>query len=144
MSFSAQARVDLDRFWTTIEASAKIGPGRPGGLSRLTLTDEDREMRDLFVGWSRDAGLTVAIDPMGSIFARREGTDDTLPPVMIGSHLDTQINGGRFDGIAPPPNGEAIASRIAGSTRQLYDGGHLFFIQDPTALPDVVGFLTAP
>lgn len=118
MSFSAQARVDLDRFWTTIEASAKIGPGRPGGLSRLTLTDEDREMRDLFVGWSRDAGLTVAIDPMGSIFARREGTDDTLPPVMIGSHLDTQINGGRFDGIAGVLAGLEVV-------RTLNDAGHV-------------------
>ena len=100
MSFSPETRVSLDRFWSTIEASAQIGTGRPGGLSRLTLTDSDREMRDLFVSWCRDAGLAVEIDELGSIFARREGTDTDLPPIYIGSHLDTQINGGRFDGIA--------------------------------------------
>lgn len=100
MSFSPETRVSLDRFWSTIEASAQIGTGRPGGLSRLTLTDSDREMRDLFVSWCRDAGLEVEIDELGSIFARREGTDPDLPPIYIGSHLDTQINGGRFDGIA--------------------------------------------
>ncbi len=100
MSFSPETRVSLDRFWSTIEASAQIGTGRPGGLSRLTLTDSDREMRDLFVSWCRDAGLAVEIDELGSIFARREGTEPDLPPIYIGSHLDTQINGGRFDGIA--------------------------------------------
>ncbi|MCA0941847.1 Zn-dependent hydrolase [Salipiger pacificus] len=100
MSFTPETRVSLDRFWSTIEASAKIGTGRPGGLSRLTLTDSDREMRDLFVSWCKDAGLAVEIDELGSIFARREGTDPELPPIYIGSHLDTQINGGRFDGIA--------------------------------------------
>ncbi|MBE9636989.1 Zn-dependent hydrolase [Salipiger mangrovisoli] len=100
MSFSPDSRVSLDRFWSTIEASAEIGTGRPGGLSRLTLTDNDREMRDLFVSWCEDAGLAVEIDELGSIFARREGTDPDLPPIYIGSHLDTQINGGRFDGIA--------------------------------------------
>ena len=100
MSFSPDARIDLDRYWSTIERSAEIGPGREGGLARLTLTDSDREMRDQFVAWCEDAGLTVEIDEMGTIFGRREGTDPTLPPVIVGSHLDTQINGGRFDGIA--------------------------------------------
>ena len=92
--------VDIERFWATIEHSASIGTGRPGGLSRLTLTDSDKEMRDIFVGWCREAGLTVRHDAMGSIFARRAGSDDSLPPVVMGSHLDTQVNGGRFDGIA--------------------------------------------
>ncbi len=88
------------RLWDTIMASARIGPGRiETGLRRLALTDADREMRDLFVRWCRDAGCTVTVDRMGSIFARREGTDPTLPPVLVGSHLDTQIAGGRFDGI---------------------------------------------
>ncbi|MER9677485.1 Zn-dependent hydrolase [Mesorhizobium sp. M0208] len=100
MTICSEARVSLDRFWSTIEASAKIGKGRPGGLSRLTLTDSDREMRDLFCGWCREAGLSVDIDELGSIFARRNGTNNELPPILIGSHLDTQINGGRFDGIA--------------------------------------------
>ncbi|WP_292962977.1 Zn-dependent hydrolase [Novosphingobium sp. UBA1939] len=98
MSLSPDIRAHLDRFLETLDASAAIGPGREGGLSRLTLTESDRRMRDRFVEWCREAGLSVTIDCMGSIFARREGTED-LPPVLVGSHLDTQENGGRFDGI---------------------------------------------
>ena len=64
-------------------ASARIGPGRtPTGLRRLALTDADREMRDLFARWCRDAGCTVTVDRMGNMFARRPGTDETLPPVL--------------------------------------------------------------
>ncbi|MFT3689598.1 Zn-dependent hydrolase [Paenirhodobacter sp.] len=100
MSFSPDSRVDLGRFWSTIARSAEIGQGRENGLARLTLTDSDREMRDQFVDWCKAAGLSVMVDEMGSIFGRREGSDPSLPPVVIGSHLDTQINGGRFDGIA--------------------------------------------
>ena len=88
------------RLWDTILASGRIGPGRiETGLRRLALTDADREMRDLFVRWCTDAGCAVTVDRMGNIFARREGTDPVLPPVLVGSHLDTQIAGGRFDGI---------------------------------------------
>jgi len=65
----------------------------------LALTDADREMRDVFVGWCQEAGLSVTIDKVGNIFARRRGRDKDLPPVVMGSHLDTQANGGRFDGI---------------------------------------------
>jgi N-carbamoyl-L-amino-acid hydrolase len=93
-------RANLQRFWETIEASAGIGPGRPGGLARPTLSDDDREMRNLFVAWCKKARCVVEVDEVGNIFARREGREPDLPPVMIGSHLDTQINGGRFDGIA--------------------------------------------
>jgi N-carbamoyl-L-amino-acid hydrolase len=100
MALPQRARVDIGRFWSTIEHSAGIGPGRPGGLSRLALGDADKAMRDAFVGWCRDAGMSVRIDGIGNIFARRAGSDDSLPPVVMGSHLDTQINGGRFDGIA--------------------------------------------
>lgn len=100
MGLPATARVDIGRFWTTIESSAQIGVGRPGGLSRLALGDADREVRDLFIDWCRQAGLAVRIDGIGNIFARRAGEDDSLPPVVMGSHLDTQVNGGRFDGIA--------------------------------------------
>lgn len=96
----ADIRIDIERFWTTIERSAEIGPGRPGGLSRLALSDADKQMRDEFAGWCRDGGLRLRIDGIGNIFARRAGIDDSLSPVVIGSHLDTQINGGRFDGIA--------------------------------------------
>ncbi|WP_439499922.1 Zn-dependent hydrolase [Bosea sp. (in: a-proteobacteria)] len=100
MSLSASARIDIERFWTTIDRSGEIGVGRPGGLSRLTLSDADKQVRDEFVDWCRQAGLSIRIDGIGNIFARRAGQDDTLPPVVMGSHLDTQVNGGRFDGIA--------------------------------------------
>lgn len=100
MSLPAAACIDIERFWTTIERSAQIGTGRPGGLSRLALSDADKQVRDEFVGWCRDAGLGVRIDGIGNIFARRAGLDDSLPPVVMGSHLDTQVNGGRFNGIA--------------------------------------------
>ncbi|SFC76584.1 N-carbamoyl-L-amino-acid hydrolase [Bosea sp. CRIB-10] len=100
MGLPATARIDIGRFWTTIERSGEIGVGRPGGLSRLALGDADREVRDVFIAWCREAGLSVRIDGIGNIFARRAGQDDSLPPVVMGSHLDTQVNGGRFDGIA--------------------------------------------
>ena len=92
-------RIDGDRLWRTLMDSAKIGPGRAGGLRRLALDDADKEMRDLFVAWCEAAGCAISVDGMGNIFARRAGSDDTLPPVMIGSHLDTQVAGGRYDGI---------------------------------------------
>ena len=93
-----QLQANGDRFWDTIEASAQIGPGVAGGLRRLALTDSDAEVRALFRQWCEEAGCTVTIDQMGSMFARREGRED-LPPVLVGSHLDTQIAGGRYDGI---------------------------------------------
>jgi len=78
---------------------AKIGPGVAGGNRRLALTDEDRAGRDLFVSWCKAAGCTVSVDAMGNIFARRAGRDDSLPPVVTGSHLDTQPTGGKYDGV---------------------------------------------
>lgn len=92
--------IDVDRFWKTIERSAEIGVGRSNGLSRLALSDSDKDVRDQFVAWCRAAKLETRIDGVGNIFARRKGTDNSLPPVVMGSHLDTQVNGGRFDGIA--------------------------------------------
>ena len=80
-------------------ASARIGPGRDQGLRRLALDDADKEMRDLFVRWCEEAGCEVSVDAVGNIFARRPGREADLPPVMVGSHLDTQYTGGRFDGI---------------------------------------------
>jgi N-carbamoyl-L-amino-acid hydrolase len=91
--------IDVDRLWRTVERSGEIGVGRPGGLARLTLTDADRQMRDEYRAWCTDAGLTVTVDGVGNIFARRAGRDNSLPPVVMGSHLDTQFNGGRYDGI---------------------------------------------
>jgi beta-ureidopropionase / N-carbamoyl-L-amino-acid hydrolase len=91
--------VDADRLWATIDRSAQIGRFRDTGLRRLALSSEDKQMRDLFVAWVRQDGCTVEVDPVGNIFARRPGSDPSLPPVTIGSHLDTQICGGRYDGV---------------------------------------------
>ncbi len=92
-------RVNGDRLWDTIHEIAKIGPGVRGGSNRQTLTEEDGEGRRLFQRWCEDAGMIVKVDAMGNMFARREGTDPSLPPVVIGSHLDTQPTGGRYDGV---------------------------------------------
>src|SRR5262245_51464676 len=99
MPFPDSARINGNRLWSTIGRSAEIGKGRPGGLARLALTDSDKEMRDQFVKWCKEAGLAVTVDRVGSIFGRRKGRENNLPPVMIGSHLDTQLKGGRFVGI---------------------------------------------
>jgi N-carbamoyl-L-amino-acid hydrolase len=91
--------INPERLWDSLEQSAEIGRFRDVGLRRLALSAEDKQMRDLFVDWAKVAGCTVEIDRLGNIFARRPGTDPSLPPVAIGSHLDTQICGGRYDGI---------------------------------------------
>lgn len=92
------ASIDGERLWQSIMAMAAIGATDRGGVRRLALSDVDREARDLFVRWCERAGLSVEVDGMGNIFARRAGRRD-VPPVMLGSHLDTQPNGGKFDGI---------------------------------------------
>ena len=91
--------IDPQRLWSTIMISASIGPGKRGGLCRLTLTDEDRCMRDQLATWAREGGYALSVDRLGSMFLRREGREPALAPVLIGSHLDTQAAGGRFDGI---------------------------------------------
>jgi len=78
---------------------AKIGPGVAGGNNRQTLTDEDAEGRRLFQSWCEVEGMEMGLDKMGNMFARHEGTDPSLPPVMVGSHLDTQPTGGKYDGV---------------------------------------------
>ena len=92
-------KVDGDRLWASLMEMAKIGATEKGGVCRLALTDVDKAARDLFVQWCEEAGCTVSVDKMGNIFARRAGTDETLPPVMTGSHIDSQPTGGKFDGI---------------------------------------------
>lgn len=77
---------------------ARIGGTPKGGVCRLTLTDLDRQGRDTFIAWAKQAGLAVRIDGIGNIFARREGLDADAAPVVIGSHLDSQPSGGKFDG----------------------------------------------
>ncbi|WP_173932057.1 Zn-dependent hydrolase [Chelativorans sp. Marseille-P2723] len=92
-------RINADRLWDTIHEMAKIGPGVAGGNNRQTLTDADAEARALFARWCEEAGATISIDAMGSMFARREGTEPGALPVYVGSHLDTQPTGGRYDGV---------------------------------------------
>ncbi|MHA1553582.1 MAG: Zn-dependent hydrolase, partial [Alphaproteobacteria bacterium] len=92
-------RIKGQRLWDSIHEIANIGPGVRGGSNRQTVTDEDGEGRRLFQTWCEEAGLTVAVDSMGTMFARREGEDNSLLPVMVGSHLDTQPTGGRYDGV---------------------------------------------
>jgi N-carbamoyl-L-amino-acid hydrolase len=92
-------RIDGDRLWNTVMASAKIGALPEGGLRRLALSDADRQMRDLFASWAAETGYPVSVDQLGNIIVRRPGSSKQLPPVVIGSHLDTQWAGGRFDGI---------------------------------------------
>jgi len=92
-------RINGDRLWDTIHEMAKIGPGVRGGNNRQTLTDADGEGRRLFQKWCEAAGMEVAVDSMGTMFAHRKGEDESLPPVMVGSHLDTQPTGGRYDGV---------------------------------------------
>src|SRR5215467_6885688 len=91
-------RIDGDRLWQSLMELAKIGATEKGGVCRLALTDLDRQARDLFRQWGEAAGCTITVDKMGNIFARRPGKDDSLAPVMTGSHIDTQPTGGKFDG----------------------------------------------
>ncbi|MES0825310.1 Zn-dependent hydrolase [Ruegeria sp. SCP11] len=92
-------RVNSDRLWDSLMEMAKIGPGVAGGNNRQTLTNEDAEGRALFQNWCEDAGCTMGLDQMGNMFARRDGTDPEALPVYVGSHLDTQPTGGKYDGV---------------------------------------------
>lgn len=91
--------INRARLEGTMEASARIGATADGGLHRLALSDQDKKMRDLFVQWLREADLDVKVDDLGNIYGYRPGSNKHLEPVVLGSHLDTQPNGGRFDGV---------------------------------------------
>lgn len=99
MTINSNMRINSERLWASLMEMAKIGPGIAGGNNRQTLTDEDAEGRRLFQTWCEDAGLTMGLDKMGTMFARREGTDPDALPVYVGSHLDTQPTGGKYDGV---------------------------------------------
>jgi len=90
-------RINGERLWQSLMEMARIGATPCGGVCRVALTDVDRQGRDVFIRWAREAGCEVEIDQMGNIFARRPGTDNALPPVLTGSHLDTQPAGGKCD-----------------------------------------------
>ncbi len=96
---AANMKINGERLWDSLMEMAKIGPGVAGGNNRQTLTDEDAEGRALFQKWCEDAGCTMGLDQMGNMFARREGTDPEALPVYVGSHLDTQPTGGKYDGV---------------------------------------------
>ena len=91
-------RVDGRRLWDSLMELARIGATPKGGVCRLTLTDLDRQGRDLVTRWAREAGLTVTLDKIGNGFMRRAGRNNALPPIVTGSHIDTQPTGGKFDG----------------------------------------------
>ena len=98
-NIASNFKINGDRLWETIMEMAKIGPGVAGGNNRQTLTDDDAKGRELFKSWCEKEGLAMGLDTMGNMFARREGTDPNALPVMVGSHLDTQPTGGKYDGV---------------------------------------------
>jgi len=92
-------KINDTRLWDSLMEIAEFGLTPKGGCRRLALSDVDKGARDQFVKWCEEAGCTVSVDAMGNIFARRPGKNDALPPVVLGSHLDTQPSGGKFDGV---------------------------------------------
>ncbi len=98
MNDVASVRIDGKRLWDSLMELARIGATQKGGVCRLALTDLDKQGRDLVVGWAQAAGLSITTDKIGNVFMRRPGRNDALPPIMCGSHIDTQPTGGKFDG----------------------------------------------
>ncbi len=98
-NLSDNLKLDGDRLWQSLMDMAKIGPGVAGGNNRQTLTDEDAEGRELFKKWCLNENLKMGLDSMGNMFAERPGSEPDLLPVFVGSHLDTQPTGGKYDGV---------------------------------------------
>src|SRR5690606_15782645 len=112
-------RFDGARLWESLMSLARIGATPAGGVRRLALTELDAESRRVAIDWLRDCGCSIRIDAIGNIHATRPGTED-LPPIGIGSHLDTQPNGGRFDGAYGVMAGlEVLRSRSEEHTSEL-------------------------
>ena len=105
-------RVDGARLWSRLMDMAEIGATPAGGSNRQALSDEDAAGRELFEGWARAAGCEIFRDRIGNLFARRPGADPDLPPVLTGSHLDTQPTGGRFDGVYGVLGGLEVVERL--------------------------------
>jgi N-carbamoyl-L-amino-acid hydrolase len=99
MNVAKNIAVNAERLWATVMETAQFGATPKGGIKRLTLTDLDKQVRDWFRAACEAAGCAVTIDDMGNMFARRPGRDNSLPPIAMGSHLDTQPTGGKFDGV---------------------------------------------
>ena len=98
-NIKSNLRVNGNRLWNSLMEMAKIGPGIAGGNNRQALTNEDAEARALWQNWCKEAGLSMGVDQMGTMFARREGMVEDALPVYVGSHLDTQPTGGKYDGV---------------------------------------------
>ncbi|WP_028914078.1 Zn-dependent hydrolase [Pseudorhodobacter ferrugineus] len=96
---AANLRINGERLWDSLMEMAQIGPGIAGGNNRQTLTDDDAKGRALFAEWCKAAGMAMGVDTMGTMFATRAGTDADALPVYMGSHLDTQPTGGKYDGV---------------------------------------------
>lgn len=94
----SELRINGTRLWNSLMELARIGATPKGGVCRLALTDLDKQGRDLVTGWARQAGLSISVDKIGNCFMRRAGRDNSKPPVCMGSHIDTQPTGGKFDG----------------------------------------------
>ncbi|KRA05872.1 hypothetical protein ASD74_05340 [Rhizobium sp. Root564] len=109
---TASPDINAERLWADIMTMGAIGATEGGGSFRPALSDADREGRNLFRYWAQEAGLTVTVDEIGNMFARREGEDPSLPPLMIGSHLDTQMPGGKFDGVLGVLAGLAVVRSL--------------------------------
>ncbi len=99
MPLTSNMKINSERLWDSLMEMAKIGPGIAGGNNRQTLTDADGEGRHLFKRWCEAAGCTMGVDTMGNMFATRTGEDPKALPVYMGSHLDTQPTGGKYDGV---------------------------------------------
>ena len=112
MTISSNMKINSERLWDSIMEMAEIGPGISGGNNRQTLTDDDARGRELFKRWCDAAGLTMGVDQMGTMFARREGTDPAALPVYVGSHLDTQPTGGKYDGVLGVLGGLEIVRQL--------------------------------
>ncbi len=108
----ADNRVDGARLWSRLMDMAEIGATPAGGSNRQALSDEDAAGRELFEGWARAAGCEIFRDRVGNLFARRPGADNDLPPVLTGSHLDTQPTGGKFDGVYGVLGGLEVIERL--------------------------------
>ena len=91
-------RINGSRLWDSLMMLASIGATPKGGVCRLALSDLDKQGRDLVIAWGEELGLAVTVDQIGNVFMRRSGRNNSLPPIMTGSHIDTQPTGGKFDG----------------------------------------------
>lgn len=111
-------RIDGQALWADLMETARFGGTEKGGIKRLTLTEEDRQVRDWFASACTTLGCTMTVDSLGNMFARLEGQNADLPPITMGSHLDTQPTGGKFDGILGVLGGLAVL-------RALREAGHV-------------------